>query len=98
MLRSMAATSTTSAGVAICATEVGRGLATFVVLASPRRRDAETSHLAVQVASLHPQRFRRARDIALLCRKRAQNVVSLEMIAGLVQRPSHLAPGLGCRR
>ena len=52
----------------------------------PRRRDAERSHLAIEVAALDAEHLGGARDVALLRGQRAQDVVALEPIARVVQR------------
>src|SRR5688572_18215404 len=89
MLRSIAATSTTSAGVEISDTRVGRRLAILVVIPTPRRNNAETAHLAVQVASLHAQQLGGAGDVSLLRGERTHDVLAFKLITCLVQRAHH---------
>ena len=54
------------------------------------RRDAERAHLAVQVAALDAEHVRGPRNIAVLGRKRAQDVLPLEVVARVVQRHRRL--------
>src|SRR5215204_3842309 len=88
MLRSSAATSTTSAGV-------GRSwmLDRLLILASARRHDPERPHFAIQIAALDTEHFRGSRHVPLLRRQCAQDVLLFEFVARIVQRRNRRCRG-----
>ena len=58
-----------------------------VALALPRRGDAKRAHLAIEIAPLDAEHLGGPGDVALLPRQGPEDVVALELVARLVQRP-----------
>ena len=62
----------------------------FLAFRLARRRDPERAHLPVEIAAFDAECIRRAGDVALLRRQRAEDVFTLEELSRIVQR--HLRP------